>query len=115
MNKAYFQSLMFAVLAGLALVGQAAQADKVEVSPGMTHAAEKAEAPAQTQQVTVNINSADAATLVRELSGIGEAKAQAIIEHRETVGPFASVDELLEVKGIGAATLEKNRSKLSVD
>ena len=42
-------------------------------------------------------------------------KAQAIIDHRNTNGPFASVDELLEVKGIGAAILEKNRDRMSVN
>jgi competence protein ComEA len=62
----------------------------------------------------VNLNTADAETLQRELSGIGLVKAKAIVEYREAHGPFASVDELLEVKGIGAATLEKNRSKLSL-
>ncbi|WP_287029145.1 ComEA family DNA-binding protein [Pseudomonas sp. UBA6310] len=63
---------------------------------------------------TVNLNTADAETLQRELSGIGLVKAKAIVEYRDAHGPFASVDELLEVKGIGAATLEKNRSKLSL-
>ncbi|WP_282341148.1 MULTISPECIES: helix-hairpin-helix domain-containing protein [Pseudomonas] len=63
---------------------------------------------------SVNLNTADAETLQRELSGIGLVKAKAIVEYREAHGPFASVDELLEVKGIGAATLDKNRSKLSL-
>jgi len=64
---------------------------------------------------TIDLNSADAATLQRELSGVGAAKARAIIEYREAHGPFASVDELLEVKGIGPAILQKNRSKLHVN
>lgn len=63
----------------------------------------------------VNLNSADAATLQRELDGIGEVKARAIVEYREANGPFAAVEELLEVKGIGEATLAKNRDRLSVD
>ena len=54
-------------------------------------------------------------TLARELHGVGEAKARAIVEYREAHGAFASVDQLLEVKGIGAATLEKNSQRLSVD
>ena len=62
-----------------------------------------------------NLNTADAATLQRELAGIGATKAQAIVAYREEHGNFASVDELLEVKGIGEATLEKNRDKLSVN
>lgn len=63
---------------------------------------------------SVNLNTADAETLQRELSGIGLVKAKAIVEYRDAHGPFASVDELLEVKGIGAAILEKNRDKLSL-
>jgi competence protein ComEA len=49
------------------------------------------------------------------LSGVGEAKAKAIVAYRESNGPFASVDELLEVKGIGKAILDKNREKLEVN
>ena len=69
---------------------------------------------ASIEQLTVDINSADAETLARELNGIGAAKARAIIEYREANGALVSVDELLEVKGIGMAILEKNRNKLSV-
>ncbi|WP_339512982.1 ComEA family DNA-binding protein [Pseudomonas sp. RL_15y_Pfl2_60] len=65
-------------------------------------------------QTTINLNTADAATLQQGLTGVGEMKAKAIVAYRESVGAFASVDELLEVKGIGAAILERNRSKLSV-
>lgn len=61
----------------------------------------------------VNINSADAATL-ETLSGIGEVLAQAIVDHREDNGPFASVDDLLDVSGIGDATLEEIRSEVTV-
>lgn len=64
---------------------------------------------------TVNLNQADAATLTRELKGIGPAKAQAIIDYREQQGTFVSVEELLEVKGIGVATLERLRSQLTVE
>lgn len=71
---------------------------------------------AVTQQVaSINLNSADAETLTRELKGIGVTKAKAIVAYRDAHGPFRSVDELLEVKGIGAATLEKNRAKLSLN
>jgi len=70
---------------------------------------------AATQAATINLNTADAETLTRELAGIGKAKAQAIIAHRDAYGPFSSVDDLLEVKGIGAAILEKNRAKLSLN
>ena len=113
MNKAYLSSLLFAVLTGLSALSPAAEVAKAEApKPGL---AQPAGASGQAQAGKVNLNSADAATLERELVGIGEAKAQAIVVHRETVGAFSSVDELLEVKGIGAAILEKNRDRLSVD
>lgn len=57
----------------------------------------------------VNINTADAATIADGLNGIGEAKARAIVEYREKNGPFKSADELVNVKGVGLKTVEKNR------
>ncbi|MBD1553260.1 ComEA family DNA-binding protein [Pseudomonas typographi] len=63
----------------------------------------------------VNLNSADADTLRRELAGIGQAKADAIVAHREAHGAFTSVDELLEVKGIGKALLDRNRDRLALN
>lgn len=63
---------------------------------------------------TLDLNTADAQTLQRDLSGIGKAKAEAIVAYREANGPFASVDELLEIKGIGNSLLERNRTKLMV-
>lgn len=62
----------------------------------------------------VDINSATADQLAKQLSGIGPAKARAIIEYRESNGPFKSVDDLDRVKGIGKSTVEKNRSLITV-
>ncbi|MFM8586416.1 MAG: ComEA family DNA-binding protein [Gammaproteobacteria bacterium] len=62
----------------------------------------------------ININTADATTLAREMKGIGESKARAIVEHRQKNGAFRSVDELALVKGIGSKTLENNRARLTV-
>jgi competence protein ComEA len=53
----------------------------------------------------INVNLATAEEL-ETLPGIGEVLAQRIIEHREKNGPFGSVDELLEVSGIGESRLE---------
>lgn len=61
----------------------------------------------------VDLNSAPAAEL-EAVKGIGPAKAQAIISHREKVGPFKSVDDLKGVKGFGAKTIEKLRTELTV-
>jgi competence protein ComEA len=62
----------------------------------------------------VDLNTADVATLSRELSGIGEARARAIIEHRQRHGPFRSVDELALIRGIGPKTIERNRARMRV-
>ena len=61
----------------------------------------------------INLNSADLDTLNR-LPGIGTVKAQAILDYRESFGPFQSVDELLSVSGIGPATLEQIRPYITV-
>lgn len=62
----------------------------------------------------VDINTADASTLAAELNGVGAAKAAAIVTYRESNGPFKRLDDLIQVKGIGAKTLEKNRSILVI-
>ncbi|MEU4362954.1 ComEA family DNA-binding protein [Promicromonospora sp. NPDC023987] len=62
---------------------------------------------------TVDINAADASAL-EELPGVGPSIAQAIVEWRETNGPFASVDELEDVPGIGPATLDEIRESARV-
>jgi competence protein ComEA len=61
----------------------------------------------------VNINSASAAQLAT-LKGLGDVKAQAIVEHREKNGPFKSVDDLKQVKGIGDKLLAKLRPQVTV-
>lgn len=62
----------------------------------------------------VDINTADKNVLMT-LSDIGEVKAQAIIDYREANGPFKSVEELKNVKGIGKATIEKLRSDVTIN
>ena len=60
----------------------------------------------------VDINKADAQTLTTQLVGIGPSKAEAIIAYRNANGPFRSIDDLALVKGIGQATVDKNRDRL---
>lgn len=62
----------------------------------------------------VNINTADAATLQTALVGIGQSKAEAIVEYRKTNGPFKSAEELAMVKGIGLKTVERNRERIEL-
>lgn len=61
----------------------------------------------------ININDADASALTA-LHGIGQAKAEAIVEHRDSNGPFRSVDDLANVKGLGTSIVERNRDRLTV-
>jgi len=61
----------------------------------------------------ININTADASEL-QKLSGIGPGKAKSIIDYRNKNGPFKSVDDLLNVSGIGEKTLEKIRDEIVV-
>lgn len=62
----------------------------------------------------VDLNTADAATLARELKGIGPARAEAIVAWREAHGPFKSPEDLVKVQGIGERVLEDNRSLMTV-
>jgi competence protein ComEA len=71
--------------------------------------------PAMAGAGPVNINSADAATLARELEGIGPAKAQAIVDYRQKNGAFKNAEDLLQVEGIGQRTLEMNRENIRVE
>jgi len=48
------------------------------------------------------------------MSGVGEKKAQAIIDYRKEHGAFKSVDQLVKVKGIGEVLLERNKALLQV-
>ena len=61
----------------------------------------------------VNVNTASA-TELQLLPGVGEVRAHAILEARERKGGFRSVEELVEVKGIGDAALERLRPFVTV-
>ena len=61
----------------------------------------------------INLNSATKDELVA-LPGIGPAKAKAILDHRKAHGPFKSIEELKDVKGIGAKRFEKLKGELTV-
>lgn len=61
----------------------------------------------------IDLNTASETELVR-LDGITSRRAQDIIAYRDTVAPFASIDELVNVKGIGQSTVDKNRHLITV-
>ncbi len=63
----------------------------------------------------VDINTADAKTLARELQGVGMAKAEAIVSYREKNGPFKSADELVKVKGLGKKLVDQNKANLKFE
>ncbi len=65
-------------------------------------------------EITVNINTATAEELSALLVGVGEKKAKEIVDYREKNGEFSSVDSLVNVKGIGEATVEKNRERIQL-
>jgi competence protein ComEA len=61
----------------------------------------------------VNINTADAQSLAAAISGVGLKRAEAIIAYRDKNGPFKSVNELVEVRGVGESIVEKSRDRLT--
>jgi competence protein ComEA len=69
--------------------------------------------PQPDKDAPVNLNTASLTELM-SLDGIGEVKAKAIIEYRDINGRFNTIEDFTKVKGIGAKTLEKNRSRLRI-
>ena len=88
------------------VVPKAGAAGSVAVAPGATGSGAASGG-------LININTASA-TEFETLSGIGEVLAGAIVDYRTENGPFASVDDLENVSGIGPATLEEIRDQVTV-
>ncbi|MDU9390842.1 ComEA family DNA-binding protein [Pseudomonas japonica] len=109
MRKTVLSCCLAALFAALPMTLPAAPSHSVAVADG-THGQSVQVAP-----VKLNLNEADAIGLQAGLSGIGRTKAEAIVAYREANGPFASVDELLEIKGIGKTLLDRNRERLTVE
>lgn len=110
------QKICFGIVFGVAMISHSAHAapcfDNPKAAYNYLLQQEQTETQVQTQ-FGVNINRADEGELT-SLNGIGSSKAQAIILYREMFGDFKSVDELAKVKGIGAKTVENNRSRLQL-
>ncbi|WP_339842904.1 ComEA family DNA-binding protein [uncultured Halopseudomonas sp.] len=71
--------------------------------------------PLETSMVSVNINEASAAEMAEVLQGVGESKAQAIVDYREENGTFGAVEDLTQVKGIGPSTLKNNEARIALE
>ncbi|MGI9291131.1 MAG: ComEA family DNA-binding protein [Gammaproteobacteria bacterium] len=71
--------------------------------------------PLLVQAGPVNVNTADAEELSRELNGIGLSKAQAIVDYRKEYGRFESPEELVKVKGIGARVIAANAGNILLE
>jgi competence protein ComEA len=63
----------------------------------------------------VNLNTADADTIARELNGVGAARAQAIVDYRKEYGAFESPEELLNVTGVGRFIIDSNKDNILLD
>jgi competence protein ComEA len=102
-------TLVYMLLGGTTVWGQ----QPAETSPPATAAATATgtTAPAGTK---VNINTADEASL-EALKGIGKTKAKAIIEYRQKNGPFKTVDDLKNVKGIGDKLAAQLKDQVTVE
>ena len=85
------------------LAGEGSLAQAAESTPA---------APLSGDLVQVNVNEADAATIADILVGIGMSRAQAIVEYREEHGQFTSLEDLIEVNGIGEATIVNNKDRI---
>lgn len=96
----------------LKLFNTAIVAVLLALSPFVAAAQDTAETTEQVVQL--DINNADAASIASALDGIGMVKAREIVAYREMFGSFTTIEELLEVKGIGAATLERNRNRILI-
>lgn len=95
--RAAFASMMLAVFAAAPAVASQPSAVQAE------------------QTETLNVNTANAEELSMIMVGVGVKRAEQIIKLREQLGGFTELEQLLDVKGIGLKTLEKNRPLISLD
>jgi len=84
------------------------EGDSTKVQPSK----DTEEAKEITKKININNASLDELTL---LIGIGEKKAQAIVKYREEMGNFKRIEDIMNVKGIGNSTYEKNKDKITVE
>lgn len=71
------------------------------------------ESTGEQEEGKINLNTADVSEL-QQLNGIGQKKAEAIIDYREQNGSFQTIEEITKVSGIGQQTFEKLKEHLIV-
>ena len=113
MNMKRIGSCLMSVIAALAITtsAQAAKPAPAKKSPAVAAEVVK---PALEAGETINVNTADAAALVR-LPGIGAKIAVRIVEYRTAHGGFKTVEDLVKVKGIGVKRLAKIKAHVTVE
>ena len=95
--------------------GFAASQTETKEKPALTKTTDgaTAHAPAVAAVEMVNINTANAAALIK-VKGIGPKKAEAIIAYRTANGNFKNIEDLRKVKGIGPKIFEKIKSSITI-
>lgn len=69
--------------------------------------------PAAAAPEPIDVNTATAEELAAAMTGVGLKKARAIVADREENGPFPSIEDLVRVRGIGEATVDSNRDRVT--
>jgi len=98
--------LITAFITALSLVSISASSNANEVNGPISE-------PVEVVQQLVSLNESTLEDLIT-LKGVGKKKAQAILAYRELYGDFKTIDELMDVKGIGSKIINANKSRLKI-
>ena len=111
-RRARKQGLVCAVMGALVVMIASVASSTAAAAPAQRAQASKSTA-SDSAPAAVDINSADAEKLA-SLPGIGPSIAQRIVDYRKEHGPYKSVDELLNVRGVGEKLLARLRDHVTV-
>ncbi len=107
---------MFASIRLKAVIKHLLLATYMVIAPALVASTAQADEVAMVSQAqTVNINAADAEAMAEVLVGVGVKRAEAIVRYREEFGPFFTIEDLQQVKGIGPSVVEKNRERIRLE
>ena len=113
-EKLILAILVFTLFVGLALLAYQRSRPLSVVEIGAFDSDYRQAGTAGEELPKININKADAEELMA-LKGIGKTIAERIVEYRSLKGPFVSIDDIKNVKGIGKAMLDKIKDRISVE